>query len=410
MPVRASWFVVPGALWALTTLACAAGGETVEAPEEARPLTPEELKERAIEARSSELGAWVEATERAAEANPEDLEVQKMLAEAMRKAKNLDRAADALDAVLKLAPRELQTYRELAEVCVLKGDGQRAMSVARRGLAHHGSDARLYMLEARGALVARDFDAALAALETATQLAPENAGAWLLLGQTLERQGDYNSAQKAFEKAVRFQPDLGPAYAGLGHCLLKLGKGGDAASVLARGLKLVPDSPEILYAASRIALHDGRNAEAATLLERYTAMKAGDWRGSFSLGLARLRQGNADGALLAFTKAAALNAESPELQFDLAMTHSRLGSHEAALSALDAAIKARYSLWLARCERGRVLVRMGRPDDARTAFAKASEQNPQCALAKRMAREMVLSDAVLLAALPCGPPDLDISD
>jgi tetratricopeptide (TPR) repeat protein len=87
---------------------------------------------------------------------------------------------------------------------------------------------------------------ALTRYRAALALAPEDAVAWLKLGNTLTRDRQLNDARDAYQHAVELDPGLGAAHNGLGAALMGLGQDDAAEQALATAAALDTQDPNPL--------------------------------------------------------------------------------------------------------------------------------------------------------------------
>jgi hypothetical protein len=97
------------------------------------------------------------------------------------------------------------------------------------------------------------------------------------------------------------------------------------------------------------------------------------WRSVLASGLER--RGDTAGALREYERSLALQEQASTWQL-VAALHARRGDWERAASALERAVALQPSHENAHFELGRALMRLGRPEQAEAAFARAAELNP----------------------------------
>ncbi len=89
----------------------------------------------------------------------------------------------------------------------------------------------------------RDYEAALAALDTAEELAPANNEVWLTKAYVKRRQGDFEAAIDLFERDSELSPLDPNATIGLGETLGTLRRYAEAERAFVRGIALAPEDP-----------------------------------------------------------------------------------------------------------------------------------------------------------------------
>ncbi len=148
------------------------------------------------------------------------------------------------------------------EQALARGDGARALVLARRGLASNPSDpglltqlGEIYAASGRRAEARTAFEAALGA-------DPVRARAWYGLAETLVLGGDDPAARHAYEQAVAAEPAHARAWAGLANLLARLGEDAAARTAAEQALALAPGDVPATVALAAAAL-GARDFEAA---------------------------------------------------------------------------------------------------------------------------------------------------
>ncbi|MBV9193823.1 MAG: tetratricopeptide repeat protein [Solirubrobacterales bacterium] len=108
-----------------------------------------------------------------------------------------------------------------------------SLEVAERGLAEAPDDVELLVLAGRAGVEA-GAPAAVDHLRRATELAPDDAGAWHHLGEALAAEGRMEEADQAFRRTVELDPEDQVALTHLGHTALATGRNEEGVGYLAR--------------------------------------------------------------------------------------------------------------------------------------------------------------------------------
>ena len=315
----------------------------------------------------------------AAGLSPRDAEVQNRLGEALERIGALDAAIDAyrralaeradfrkasnnLILALAKAGRGAEAVeRASALAAAAPGDADRLFTL---GLAQSEQDVaaaiatfqRLLRMNPRHtlarynlALVLRRvdrLDEALQELDRAIAIEPR-AEAHYMRGVILMHEGDPSGAADALRAAIRLEPSYADAQFVLGSVLKSQRDWTGAAAALRRAIKLRPDFPAAYYTLAQVLRSAGdevgaraQDAESERQRQRATAEHAAlVWT---SVGIQKAQ----DGDLLA-----------------------ALDSFRRAVAAFDRYAPAHYQM-------GIVLDRLGEPDAAQAAFARAHALNP----------------------------------
>lgn len=180
-------------------------------------------------------------------------------------------------------------------------DFDASLSAALEGLGSAPDDVELLVLAGRAG-VEVDADDAVDHLRRATELAPDNAGAWHHLGEALAAEGSLEEAEAAFRRAVELDPDDQLALTHLGHTALAAGRRDEGVRYLAR-------AADIAHAASSasISLVDmyrsfGQYEDALVQARRIAEAAPEDRLAWLDVGELALQTGQLDEARAAFER------------------------------------------------------------------------------------------------------------
>ncbi len=139
-------------------------------------------------------------------------------------------------------------------------------------------NAQAGFLVGRGLLAAGKEAEALAILQHASQLSPENPEYLFWLGTTHWRMGDTAMEQLSYRKAVKANPVYLPALVNLGHNLLENKESEEALQTYKRVLAIAPGHKVALYN-SALATHiTGNSDQAISAWKRYLSVyRSGKW-------------------------------------------------------------------------------------------------------------------------------------
>lgn len=137
-------------------------------------------------------------------------------------------------------------------------------------------------------------------------------------------------------------------------------------------------------------LRAGRGRAALPLLEAHVAEQAADVRAWFLLGACRHQLGNAAGALAAFERSLALSPD-PNATYASAVVLEDLGRLDEALARYDAALNQVPGHEDALHNRGLLLARVGRLDEAERSHRRYVELHPQSPRAHGDLAEILLA-------------------
>jgi tetratricopeptide (TPR) repeat protein len=152
-------------------------------------------------------------------------------------------------------------------------------------------------------------------LAEATELRPDRASAWLLLGDLRRELQRPEAAARAWTSALAADPDLREVYTKLGVLYEELEQHTAAEKVFAKGAVRFPRDPEMLLGLGVARLHGGRAVEAEGAFRAALELDPGNARGVYGLGVAQLESGDREAATATHAR---LESLSPELADDLA--------------------------------------------------------------------------------------------
>jgi tetratricopeptide (TPR) repeat protein len=217
---------------------------------------------------------------------------------------------------------------------------------------------------------------ALAALQRATELLPDDAAAHNNLGNALGQLGHWEDAVTSYRRALALNPAFAPAYNNLGYVLRAIGRLDDAVASYQRALHINPDYAEAHHNLGDAWQALGRYDDAISSYRRALTLSPGFIEAHHNLGNAQLELGQLDDAAASYRRALALNPNFVE-------AHNSLGNALRSLGQLDGALTS-YRTALAL-----------RPD-----FAAA---HSNLAIALRLAGQGALAEASCRQALAIDP-------
>jgi tetratricopeptide (TPR) repeat protein len=109
-------------------------------------------------------------------------------------------------------------------------------------------------------------DEAIALLEEATRVAPDDYAVWNNLGNALHEADQPERAVTALERAARLRPDLSIVHTNLGRALATAGRHEESEAALEKAARLDSNDPAAVYELGRSLLRQGRAEEALPLL------------------------------------------------------------------------------------------------------------------------------------------------
>jgi len=147
------------------------------------------------------------------------------------------------------------------------GDFEASRQASLTGLEFNAEDLELLRLAGKSGVEVASDDA-VAMLQKAVALNPEDAGAWHDLGEALAAEGRLNEAVDAFGKAVDRRPDDAVVLVDYGHSAYAAGRVPEAIVALEKVVELQPDDTETAHSLIGIYRTAGRHEDAAAAASR----------------------------------------------------------------------------------------------------------------------------------------------
>ena len=226
------------------------------------------------------------------------------------------------------------------------GDPAGQLELYQKLVADYPKDERAHFVLANAYFGRQDYEKAIAEYRRATEIAPEFAPAYNVMGYGYRTVGRYDEAEKAFKKYIQLIPDDPNPYDSYAELLMKMGRFDESIAQYRKALEVNPQfSPSYTGIATNLMFqgkYDASRAEAQKLYEK--ARNDGDKRAAmFATTITYLDEGKTDLALTELDK-----------QYTLGK-----GTNDAAAMAGDAT------------SMGNILLATGKPAEALKRFDQA---------------------------------------
>jgi tetratricopeptide (TPR) repeat protein len=228
----------------LSTLACGTGGPSPDAPQEPARSTAQTAPPIA----------------------PYDAHREKFLAFYLKKdyASALKEATAALEA----APEHREAFMLVSKTFIESGRDAEAVPFFARLTVSLPSRADPWFFKGFHEARLERWDDAIASLERAVTLAPDDSEAGFRLGQALMQRGKLDRAVAELQRASELDPGSAAKAASLMIALAASGKSAPAEKIAADLLARLPDSAEARFSVAQLRLRQRRFGEAEALLRR----------------------------------------------------------------------------------------------------------------------------------------------
>jgi predicted O-linked N-acetylglucosamine transferase (SPINDLY family) len=222
---------------------------------------------------------------------------------------------------------------------------------------------------------------ALAPLQQARTLSPDEPEIHNSLGTALQNTGRCAEAMASYQQALRLKPGYAEAHFNLGNVLQHLARVLDALDSYQRALKFKPGYAEAHYQCGIVLQDLGRSDEALVHYRRAVAIKPDYAAAHFQRGVAAQGLGHLQEALAAYAQSIALRPDDAAAHNNLGNTWKALGKPQEALSCYRRALACQSDLAEAYDNAGVVLQDVDRTEEAIACHQRALALRPDFAVA-----------------------------
>jgi len=248
---------------------------------------------------------------RALSINPKSVDSLMGLGEVYRLQQHPDEAMEALRQAIGLQPGNWSPYNALGVFYYRQGEFLKAAEQFAYVVALDQDNMRGQANLATAYMLAGDFARAAPAFERAIEIQPQ-ANTWINLGLMYYYLGRSDDAVAAMQNALALAPNDHLAWSNLGDILWQAGRFDEANDAFARALELAsaeleinPNNPNVIMDLAWAKAMLGEQQAADYDIERAIVMSPDDPYGYYIKGLIELRGGDEDAALDALEGAAA---------------------------------------------------------------------------------------------------------
>lgn len=280
--------------------------------------------------------------EKVAQARPDDPRAFARLAALHISLNELDKAQKDIEALVKVAPGTLQTVY-LQSVLALR---QSKWVAARDGAAK------------------------------VLRVAPDYQQALVVAASANIHLNDQLQAQAMLKKVIKAQPDAAMPRQLLAESYIAARNADDALAALAPLKAETSNSPDLLNLTGQAYLLKGDFERSADAFGKLAKLRPNNAQARINLGLARMYSGDETAGMHELEEATRLDSTRVQVDAAIVAAHLRKGDRKEALAALDALEKRQPDNPLTYTIKGQVMLAIGRPADARVAFERAIQLQP----------------------------------
>ena len=206
---------------------------------------------------------------------------------------------------------------------------------------------------------------ALAALQKAAELLPDDADAHNNLGYVLNAIGQCDDAVASYRRALAIKPDYAEVHSNLSIAQQALGRLDEAVFSCRRALEFKPDYAEAHYNLGNSLQALGRFDDAVVSYRRALEITPNYPGAHGNLGNALRSLGQIDDAVASYRQALETKPDYAEVWNNLGVALQALGQIDDSLSSYRRALAISPDYAEAHCNLGAILQVLGRLDDAR---------------------------------------------
>ncbi len=310
--------------------------------------------------------------------HPQDL-VAPPLARAMLAQRQYKKLSDEFASTAVSPPAALADLKTtLASAFAAQGKADLADTALKAALAADPTYAPALLSQARNKATQRDFDGALAAVESIVASTPTSHEAWKLKGDVmLYGKGNAGEAIAAYRKAVEVKADYADGHVAVITTLIRERKLDEAEKQLAVLKKLAPNGAQTKYYETLLA-YQNKDFKRARELSQQLIKVAPESTMSLQLaGAVELQVNSLVQAEAYLSKALQAAPEAVLVRRLLVTTYLRSGQAGKALATLQPALKGDNTDAATNALAGEVYLQTGDVAKAEESFSKAAKQNPK---------------------------------
>lgn len=308
--------------------------------------------------------------------DPNDVDAQVLLANALAGLKDVDGAVSAFEKAIEMEPNRSSTYSELGSVRLVSGNKEAAEQAFRKAIEIDPNSAVAHLSLANFLWSANDLQQAEQELHRTLELEPKNLTANRAMAMFYMVNNRAEAAEPHLKIVAEGIPGPEPKYV-LAEYYVRLGRVDDARATLTPLLK---DDKVFVGASVRLARIEviaKKNAEAHRLIEAVLAREPKNPEALITRGKLYLTEGNTINALSTLQTAVEANPRSVDAQLALAETYVLRGQVKEATTAFNDTLKLDGTNMNARLGLARLQINNGSAADAVPLMLKIVEEHPR---------------------------------
>ncbi len=311
----------------------------------------------------------------AAQAMPRDADVFYQLGMAFTGAGDLRSALKAFRRAVELNPKHAGAQLRIAQMesmttneSLIKEAQGRLQALIEQGSA----SADVINTLAATELKLGNADSAIQSLERALAQSPGEVTSFILLAKAKFSQNDIKGAEQVLKQACEKLPNSADARRMLGEFYAGQNKPAEAEAQFRKAMELNSNSGPALMDMARLQLAGGRKNEAEQTLRRLSGFDG--YKSSYAMFL--FQEGRRDEAVREFERIWKENSADRQARTQLIAAYDAAGRRADGDKLLEAALKKNPKDADALLQRGELLIRMGKYNEAEAALASVRQLRP----------------------------------
>jgi predicted O-linked N-acetylglucosamine transferase (SPINDLY family) len=262
-----------------------------------------------------------------------------MRARSLQREGQLEPAAAAYAALLKLDPDHWESLSAIASIALQRGELEKAVELYDTMIARKGDDSEAHYKRANALNGLGRWEAAIAGYDQAVELDPGHANAFCNRGAALERLRRWDNSLASYDTAIALNPDDALTYYNRGSVLKELKRFDEALVSYEQAIGLKPDYAEAFINRGNLLRESGQDEAAVASYEKAIEFNPGYCQAFHGRGLSLGRLGRFAEALAGHERAIALKGEYAEAHIGRGNMLQKLKQHEAAIESYSRAIE-----------------------------------------------------------------------
>ena len=340
----------------------------------------EMLKQAVAQCESGDFQEAETLARRLHEANPDDENALRLLAQAVYGQKRFEEALLLMNGVLRLNPMRAAHHNDLGAMFAAVKRWPEAEAAHRMAKALDPRDVNTAFNLALALFRQKKTEAALREIETLEKSHPDFADIYALRGEILLDEESFDEAFDMFSNALERGLDTPETHANLAFALFKSGKRKEAFESLYKSGKLDQGSARNNYCMGYLLREKGELDEARRFLEKAIEIDPEFAEAHHWLGLVLGDQSDFSGAEAAYARALEIAPENTGIHLDLGNCYNRQRKTDAAHACFERAITLAPESGGAWNNLALFYNTEHRFDEAEEAFGKALSNQPDSAL------------------------------